>query len=129
MEEDIGKYPVQEEKEIGNLSLKTSKQEITKIENGIVNQEFNPDKFSCLGPQYQTAYLPTSDREVWRDVEDSLSRIHLIFKSQGTAAFVKYKLFNQEIYGLGLVDTRNLVQSTLISKEYFDLLGLKLVVD
>jgi len=40
---------------------------------------------------------------------------------------VKYKLFDQEVFGLGLVDTGNLVQSTLISKEYFDLLGLNLV--
>ena len=114
LEDDICNHPLQ--KEIVNLSFEKSVPEI-----------FNPEISTCLGPQYQADYLPNNDRETQKDVEDSLSRILSISRSQGAAAFVKYKLSNRRIFGLGLVDTGNLVQSTLISKEFFDLLGLRLI--
>ena len=36
---------------------------------------------------------------------------------------VKYKLFKHDIYGLALADTGNLVKGTLVSKEFWEMIG------
>ena len=40
---------------------------------------------------------------------------------------VKFKLFKRDIYGLALVDTGNLVKGTLVSSEFWKMIGEKLL--
>jgi len=41
-------------------------------------------------------------------------------------SYMKYKLYKPETYGLALVHTRNLVTSTLVSKEFWEALDGKI---
>ena len=40
---------------------------------------------------------------------------------------MKFKLFKRDIYGLALVDTGNLVKGTLMSSEFWKVIGGKMV--
>ena len=43
----------------------------------------------------------------------SLNNMNQIERDDRKTSFVKYKIFKRDIYGLALVDTRNLVKGTL----------------
>ena len=40
---------------------------------------------------------------------------------------MKFKLFKRNIYGLALVDTGNLVKGTLVSSEFWKMIGEKML--
>ena len=64
----------------------------------------------CLRPQTQ---------DKWKvEVEQSIARTNSILKDKGNMAYAQFKWFKHDIFGLALVDTRNLVKSTLVSKEF-----------
>ena len=42
-------------------------------------------------------------------------------------SYVKFKLFKRDIYGLALVDTGNLVKGTLVSSEFWRMIGGKML--
>ena len=115
-------FEINENLSLNNKTSQTS--QLNALEKNVENNGFTPDKFNCLGPQYHPVYQPTIETERDPRLAESLDRINSISKQQGGAAFVKYKVF-RKIIGLALIDSGNLVQSTLISKEFFDLLGLK----
>ena len=74
----------------------------------------------CLRPQTQ---------DKWQvEVEQSIARTNSIVKDKDNTAYARFKWFKHDIFGLALVDTGNLVKSTLVSKEFWDLMGGKVTV-
>ena len=74
----------------------------------------------CLRPQI---------RDKWEvEIEQSIARTNSIVKDKGNTAYARFKWFKRDIFGLALVDTGNLVKSTLVSKEFWDLMGGKVTV-
>ena len=84
----------------------------TKINNKLaVNvQVFNTMETDCLRTQTQDKWEVA--------VEQSIAQTNSIVKDKGNTAYAQFKWFKHDIFGLALVDTRNLVKSTLVSKEF-----------
>ena len=48
-------------------------------------------------------------------------------KEYSHTSYVKFKLFKRDIYRLALVDTGNLVKDTLVSSEFWKMIGGKML--
>ena len=72
---------------------------------------FNPMQKDCLRPHTQ---------DKWQvEVKQSTARTNSIVKDKGDTVYARFKWFKHDIFGLSLVDTGNLVKSTLVSKEFW----------
>ena len=77
----------------------------------------------------QTDFLRPQTRDKWEvEVEQSIARPNSIVKEKGKTVYARFKWFICDIFGLALVDTRNLVKITLVSKEFWDLMGGKVTM-
>jgi len=56
-----------------------------------------------------------------------LNNVNLVKKDNSKTSYVKFKLFKRNIYGLALVDTGNLVKGTLVSSEFWKMIGEKML--
>ena len=55
-----------------------------------------------------------------------LNNVDLVERDDHKTSYVKFKLFKQDIYWLVLVDTGNLVKSTLVTSEFRKMIGGKM---
>ena len=86
--------------------------------------KFNPEVKDSLRPQGELM----KDMKEWeRVVLMSLNSINRREKDDRKTSYVKYKLCKRDIYGLALVDTGNLVRGTLVSSEFWDSIGGKII--
>ena len=88
------------------------------------SEKFNSEVIDSLRPQGEL----TKDMKDWeRVVLMSLNNMNRKEKDDRKTSYVKYKLCKRDIYGLALVDTRNLVRGTLVSSEFWDTIGGKII--
>ena len=66
-------------------------------------------------------------REWERNILMHLNNVNLVEKGDHKTSYLKFKLFKQDIYGLALVDTGNLVKGTLVSSEFWKMIGGKML--
>ena len=66
-------------------------------------------------------------RERERNILVHLNNVNLIERDNRKTSYVKFKYFKQDIYGLALVDTGNLVKGTLVSSEFWKMIGGKML--
>ena len=68
------------------------------------------------------------DMKEWeRVVLMSLNSINRREKDDRKTSYVKYKLCKRDVYSLALVDTGNLVRGTLVSSEFWNSIGGKII--
>jgi len=85
---------------------------------------FNPEIAGSLKPQNKLVEEVKSWEE---ELILNLNSMSKEGKDDRRTSYVKYKLFKRDIYGLALVDTGNLVKGTLVSKEFWDMIGGKML--
>jgi len=56
-----------------------------------------------------------------------LNNVNLVERDDRKTLYVKFKLFKRDIYGLAFVDTGNLVKGTLVSSEFWKMIGGKML--
>ena len=66
-------------------------------------------------------------RERERNILVHLNNVNLIERDNRKTSYVKFKYFKQDIYGLALVDTGNLVKGPLVSSEFWKMIGGKML--
>ena len=66
-------------------------------------------------------------REWERNILMHLNNVNLVEKGDCKTSYVKFKLFKQDIYWLALVDTGNLLKGTLVSSEFWKMIGGKML--
>ena len=87
-------------------------------------RDFNPEIMGRLKPQNK---LEEEMRSWEEELILNLNSMSKEGKEDRRTSYVKYKLFKRDIYGLALVDTGNLVKGTLVSKEFWDTIGGKML--
>ena len=86
--------------------------------------KFNPDVKDSLRLQGKL----TKDMKDWEKVVlMSLNNMNRKERDDRKTSYVKYKLFKRDIYSLALVDNENLVRGTLMSSEFWDTIGEKML--
>ena len=85
---------------------------------------FNPEVRGSLRPN---GHKDPGMREWERNILVHLNSVNLIERDERKTSYVKFKLFKQDIYGLALVDTGNLVKGTLVSSEFWKKIGGKML--
>ena len=66
-------------------------------------------------------------REWKKNILVHLNNVNLVEKDDRKTSYVKFKLFKRDIYRLALVDTGNLVKGTLVSSEFWKMIGGKML--
>ena len=85
-------------------------------------RKFDPEKEGSLKPQGKLEKREISWEE---NLIMNLNNMHKSSRDHLKTSYVKYKLFKLDIYGLALVDTGNLVKGTLVSREFWEMIGGK----
>ena len=62
-------------------------------------------------------------REWEKNILVHLNSVNLVERDDPKTSYVKFKLFKRDIYGLALVYTGNLVKGTLVSSEFWKMIG------
>ena len=66
-------------------------------------------------------------REWEKNILVHLNNVNLMERDDRKTSYVKFKSFKRDIYGLALVDTGNLVKGTLVSSEFWKMIGGKML--
>ena len=88
-----------------------------------VSNDFNPEVRGSLRPN---GHKDPKLREWEKNILMHLNKVNLVERDNRKTSYVKFKLFKQDIYGLALVDTGNLVKGTLVSSEFWKIIGGKM---
>ena len=97
---------------------------LMNVSNPCNVRDFNPEIMGSLKPQNK---LEEEMRSWEEELILNLNSMSKEGKDDRRTSYVKYKLFKRDIYGLALVDTGNLVKGTLVSKEFWDMIGGKML--
>ena len=81
-----------------------------------VSNDFNLEVRGSLRPK---RHKELELREWERNILMHLNNVNLVEKGDHKTSYLKFKLFKQDIYGLALVDTGNLVKGTLVSSKFW----------
>ena len=101
----------------------------TEVVNNINNvkklkNDFNPEVMDSLRPN---GSKEIELREWEKNILMHLNNVNLVERDDRKTSYVKFKLFKRDIYGLALVDTGNLVKGTLVSSEFWKMIGGKML--
>jgi len=101
----------------------------TEVVNNINNvkklkNDFNPEVMDSLRPNESKEI---ELREWEKNILMHLNNVNLVERDDRKTSYVKFKLFKRDIYGLALVDTGNLVKGTLVSSEFWKMIGGKML--
>ena len=89
-----------------------------------VSNDFNPEVRGSLRPN---SHKDLELREWEKNILVHLNNVNLMERDDRKTSYVKFKSFKRDIYGLALVDTGNLVKDTLVSSEFWKMIGGKMV--
>ena len=95
------------------------KDKVREVSNG-----FNSEVSGSLRPN---GHKVLELREWEKNILVHLNNVNLIERDDRKTSYVKFKLFKRDIYGLALVDTGNLVKGTLVSSEFWKMIGGKML--
>ena len=88
------------------------------------SRSFNPEVSGSLRPN---GHKNPELREWEENILLHLNNVNLMERDDRKTSYVKFKLFKRDIYGLALVDTGNLVKGTLVSSEFWRMIGGKML--
>ena len=91
---------------------------------GEVSNGFNPEVRGSLRPN---GHKDFKLKEWEKNILTHLNSVNLVERDDRKTSYVKFKLFKRDIYGLALVDTGNLVKDTLVSSEFWKMIGGKML--
>ena len=89
-----------------------------------VSNDFNPEVRGSLRPN---GHKDLELIEWEKNILVHLNSVNLVERDNRKTAYVKFKLFKRDIYGLALVDRGNLVKGTLVSSEFWKMIGGKML--
>ena len=110
---------------IPEVQVSEGKMEVLNIKDSVreVSKGFNPEVSGSLRPN---GHKNTELREWEKNILVHLNNVNLVERDVRKTLYVKFKLFQRDIYGLALVDTGNLVKGTLVSSEFWKMIGGKM---
>ena len=88
------------------------------------SRSFNPEVSGSLRPN---GHKNPELREWEENILLHLNNVNLMERDDRKTSYVKFKLFKRDVYGLALVDTGNLVKGTLVSSEFWRMIGGKML--
>ena len=89
-----------------------------------ISYGFNPEVRGSLRPN---GHKDLDLREWEKNILVHLNNVNLVERDDRKTSYVKFKLFKRDIYGLALVDTGNLMKGTLVSSEFWKMIGGKML--
>ena len=104
-----------------------------KVRTEVVDNINNVTKLkSDFNPEVRDSLRPNESKDIelreWeKNILMHLNNINLVERDDRKTLYVKFKLFKRDIYGLALVDTGNLVKGTLVSSEFWKMIGGKML--
>ena len=88
------------------------------------SRSFNPEVSGSLRPNVHK----NPELQEWeKNILVHLNNVNLVERDDWKTLYVKFMLFKRDIYRLALVDTGNLVKGTLVSSEFWKMMGGKMV--
>ena len=111
---------------IPEVRVSEGKTEVLDIKDKVreVSNSFNPEVRDSLRPN---SHKDPELREWEKNILVHLNNVNLVERDDRKTSYVKFKLFKRDIYGLALVDTGNLVKGTLVSSEFWKMIGGKML--
>ena len=108
------------------VQVSVNKTEVWDIKDSVreVSKGFNPEVNGSLRPN---GHKIPELREWEKNILVHLNNVNLVERDDRKTSYVKFKLFKRDIYGLALVDTGNLVKGTLVSSEFWKMIGGKML--
>ena len=111
---------------VPEVRVSVNKTEVMDIKDSVreISKGFKPEVRGSLRPNRQK--IPEL-REWEKNILVHLNNVSLVERDDRKTSYVKFKLFKRDIYGLALVDTGNLVKGTLVSSEFWKMIGGKML--
>ena len=111
---------------IPEVKVSESETEVLNIKNSVRegSKGFNPE---VSGSSRPNGYKDPELREWEKNILVHLNNVNFAERDDRKTSYVKFKLFKRDIYRLALVDTGNLVKGTLVSSEFWKMIGGKKV--
>ena len=94
-----------------------------------LKNDFNSEVRDSLRPINGSKAIELREelREWEKNILLHLNNVNLVERDNCKTSYVKFKLFKRNIFGLALVDTGNLVKGALVSSEFWQMIGGKML--